>query len=906
MNKRIFSLCLALMAVTTSVVAGDVLINQENFPDDNFRQFLLEQSYGEDGKLSERNIESIFEINVQNKGIKSLKGIEFFKYLEVLKCDINWDLGSLDVSQNTALKELSCSFCGLQELDVSQNTALKSLSCFACNLQELDVSKNTALTSLSCQYNDLRALDVSNNKELTFLWCEKDGLTSLSVEANTKLTYLNCSRNQLSSLSLLTNKDLQKLYCRNNALTELNLTYNNKLTYLDCAGNNINAAGMQDIVEALPTYTSGDHDFYVYDDEAETNNVITTQQRRIADNKRWWVYKTSGYTYSGVYGTAIHKTYFPDKKFRQFLLAQDYGKDCLLSNAEVNAITSLDVSGLGISNLTGIEYFTEVTALNCKNNQLQTLDLSKNTKLTLLACYNNQIKGQQMDALVASLPSSSDIKTIYVISGGETEQNDMTTTQVAAAKEKNWIPYNYNNGSPVSYDGRDPNIAINEKNFPDENFRNYLLSQKYGTDGILTEEEVQSITMLSLTKKEIKNLKGIELFPNLTSIFCSKNSLTSIDVSKNTELVTLECKDNQLTSLDLSKNTKLRCLYCERNKLTSLDVSACPELFDLFCEGNQILGSGMDMLVNSLHEKLFGSEKLQVRNESYTQDNLMTPSQVKIATDKGWRVLIDNGVDRMDYEGEELLSIDEKNFPDANFRKSVADKTIDKNEDGYLSEAEVKAVTTMDVKGLVIQKMKGIEYFTELQVLHCHGNALTTLDLSKNTKLTELTCDMNGLSSLDLSANTLLTTLSCSLNSITSLDFTRNTALTKICCSGNQIQGKDMDKLVNSLPTVKGGKLYVNDDYRTRDNLITAAQVKVATGKGWRVMKTTGTGDADYAGQGDANGDNKINQDDLDLIEQIVMGKVPEGVVKLAGDMNNDGVVNAADVVIMVNILNGK
>ena len=62
----------------------------------------------------------------------------------------------------------------------------------------------------------------------------------------------------------------------------------------------------------------------------------------------------------------------------------------------------------------------------------------------------------------------------------------------------------------------------------------------------------------------------------------------------------------------------------------------------------------------------------------------------------------------------------------------------------------------------------------------------------------------------------------------------------------------------------------------------------------------------EYAGHGDVNGDNKINQADLDLLVQIVMGQRPEGVGEYAGDLNYDGKTDAADVVILVNILNGK
>ena len=33
-------------------------------------------------------------------------------------------------------------------------------------------------------------------------------------------------------------------------------------------------------------------------------------------------------------------------------------------------------------------------------------------------------------------------------------------------------------------------VEINEENFPDENFRNWLISQSYGADGVLTDDEV--------------------------------------------------------------------------------------------------------------------------------------------------------------------------------------------------------------------------------------------------------------------------------------------------------------------------------------------------------------------------------------------------------------------------------
>ena len=140
-------------------------------------------------------------------------------------------------------------------------------------------------------------------------------------------------------------------------------------------------------------------------------------------------------------------------------------------------------------------------------------------------------------------------------------------------------------------------ICINVTNFPDENFRNYLLEQDYGKDGVLTEEEIEGIISINVRQKEITNLKGIEYFTALKYLYCDKNQLTVLDVSKNTELTNLSCSNNQLTALDVSKNTELTTLYCFNNQLTTLDVSRNTALTKLSCENNQL--SALDVSNNT-------------------------------------------------------------------------------------------------------------------------------------------------------------------------------------------------------------------------------------------------------------------------------------------------------------------
>ena len=92
-------------------------------------------------------------------------------------------------------------------------------------------------------------------------------------------------------------------------------------------------------------------------------------------------------------GVEIDETYFPDKEFRDYVRQFDKEEpDNQLSAQELAAVKDISVQGLNISRLKGIEYFTELTSLNCNSCGLQVLDVSKNTKLQELYCGYNEIR----------------------------------------------------------------------------------------------------------------------------------------------------------------------------------------------------------------------------------------------------------------------------------------------------------------------------------------------------------------------------------------------------------------------------------------------------------------------------------------------------------------------------------
>ena len=416
-------------------------------------------------------------------------------------------------------------------------------------------------------------------------------------------------------------------------------------------------------------------------------------------------------------------------------------------------------------------------------------------------------------------------------------------------------------------------VCIISENFPDFNFCTYIL-QVYprnpidkNWDGYLSNAEIQATTYIGVFSEGIKNLKGIGYFTALRELYCQNNSLTSLDVSQNTALMFLNCS------------------------------------------GNQISGEAMADLVNSLRSLPSGTDgSFIVCDDKAKTDNTITPAQVKVATDKGWKVLkYDSKGNIVDYAGFDPIAINTTNFPDDNFRNYLLAQ--DYGKDGFLTESEIKCITELDVVLWGIKELTGIEYLTALTELFCYGNSLKSLDvsISKNTALTHLSCGFNSLKSLDVSKNTALTFLDCSRNNLESLDVSKNTALTELYCYSNQISGAAMTKLVNSLrslPSGTEGLFYVCSDRYTPDNIITPAQVKIAKGKRWTVKKLGYNSIVmDYAGLGDVNGDGKIDQNDLEMIVKIIMGKNPADIGGYAGDLNMDGKTDAADIVVMVGIL---
>lgn len=261
-------------------------------------------------------------------------------------------------------------------------------------------------------------------------------------------------------------------------------------------------------------------------------------------------------------------------------------------------------------------------------------------------------------------------------------------------------------------------IDINETNFPDAIFKEYVSSEfDKDSNGSLSEEEITKATNIYVYDKEIKNLKGIEYFTNLISLECSNNQLTSLDVSKNTYLQVLWCDFNQLTKLDISKNTALTELVCRVNQLTELDVNKNTALTSLSCYENPL--TKLDISHNTALEDLCCS------SNQLTELNLSNNTALK----------------RLQCFSNQLQKLD-----------------LSKNTNLEILECHYNQLTELD-----------LSYNGALYYLNCSFNQLNQLDVSHNTVLDDLYCLSNQLTELDLSDNTALQYLECGFNQLTQL-----------------------------------------------------------------------------------------------------------------------------------------
>jgi hypothetical protein len=373
-------------------------------------------------------------------------------------------------------------------------------------------------------------------------------------------------------------------------------------------------------------------------------------------------------------------------------------------------------------------------------------------------------------------------------------------------------------------------VAVNETNFPDSTFRDYVLSN-FDVDGdsVLSPTEIDNTYTIDVSTLPVKSLKGIEYLTNAGSVFCNSCELTSLDLSADTLLNTLQCAYNKITSLvvppslidlncinnllehlDVSHCSGLLNLYCNNNKLSTLDISADTVLYVLNCANNNL--ACLDISATKIDGDLTTDDNTYIaQSDANGKFDLTTipgfdvthATIQKGGTLSGDTLTFNDLVVEYNYDcgsgfvrkfsliTNKNIPIDSVNFPDSGFRTYVLDQ-LDTDKDSLLSSSEVVKATYLDINFMNISSVKGIEYLRMLATVNASDNNLDSLDLSHNPNVQDVDIPFNsGLKSINVSACPKLSSLTFNECSIDSIDISNNHNLDYFLADNNNLRKVD-------------------------------------------------------------------------------------------------------------------
>lgn len=388
--------------------------------------------------------------------------------------------------------------------------------------------------------------------------------------------------------------------------------------------------------------------------------------------------KAEGYGWNVEVGIYAVNDEVLDVKFRNYIkdAGIDHNIDTRLTIRELEPVVSLDVSALGVKDMTGIELFVNLEELDCSNNLVEELDIDTLIHLKELNCADNRISSLDLennpletldcgDNCILAINLSQNDKLTNVVLGNQTgsmgtdkniygeyilalkrhyadyaKKNVSQLTDASAAAVDVGLSWNdaYDVPEQIGYQYTttygtedteatlaatititNAGIVLSDEQYPDMALRSKLRTLlDTNRNGLVSKDEERLCTQLDVSDTEIVDMTGISRLPNLSILRCSSAKITTLPLEQNSKLTELSCRYNQLSELDVSFNTQLKKLDCRGNRLRSLDISDNRELTELICEENRI--KVLDTLMNTKLEVLqIGNNEIAALNVSGNQ-----------------------------------------------------------------------------------------------------------------------------------------------------------------------------------------------------------------------------------------------------------------------------------------------
>ncbi|MEN6392138.1 MAG: S-layer homology domain-containing protein [Syntrophomonas sp.] len=300
-----------------------------------------------------------------------------------------------------------------------------------------------------------------------------------------------------------------------------------------------------------------------------------------------------------------------------------------------NQLASLDISKN-----------TDLASLNCSGNQLTSLDLSKNTSLQSLTCKNN---------LLASLDLSQNtvLNTLDAYSNKLSSLDVSHNSLLASLNcENNQIPsLDISKNTALTY----LNCSGNQLVTLDLTNNTQIIKLLCALNQLAALDVTHCAAMTWLNCSG--NLIGtLDLSKNtlLTDLYCNNNQLVALDLAANTLLARADCYNNRLTGVNGLQSTALYWLDCSGNLLTTLDISKNTALKVLKIYRNNIKGADMTSLLTGLPARMVADNaKLYIIDTKAipADGNMALKSDVVIALVKNWTVYDWNNGSEIKYDG---------------------------------------------------------------------------------------------------------------------------------------------------------------------------------------------------------------------------------------------------------------
>ncbi|WP_405562994.1 ELWxxDGT repeat protein [Polaribacter sp. Asnod6-C07] len=606
------------------------------------------------------------------------------------------------------------------------------------------------------------------------LFIKNKNINSLEgIQDFTSLQHLNTSENSLTSLDLSNIQNLITLDIKTNNLTSLKINVGN-LQELHLENNtNLTCVDVDDINVIQNFVFNDDLGLHTKDDQTSFSENCSTSSLT---------------------------TNVPDDAFEQFLIDNGYDEgdlDNQVLTANINTVNTLDLSNLGIENLTGIEDFEALQELILDGNTNLTFNLSQNfnlTKLSLNSMGLNEFESFNYNFLQElSINNNNlnalDTNSLYQITHLDCSSNQITSLELFSLFQLEELICNNNNIEELDVTG----INSLTKFYAQDNSLSKIILKTGNTQNI-TEFNATNNPDLECIEVEAANLDFANTnFTNIdsqTSFNVNCGDTRTVDIPDNAfeqYLIERDLDDALDNKVLLSNIEDVTYLFAYDRGITNLEgIQHFTALRDLDLTDNLIsfldLKNNNNLETISLTNNKLHTLKLNVSNLSTLRiDNnprltCVEVDNVNIANSFNFTENGNFNKDSQTEFSENCLSL-YTYIPDDNFEQYLIDNGIDTDEtlDDYVLTANINQIEDLAMVARGIKDLTGIEDFDALVTLDVSANLLTEIVLSnRNSNLETIDVNSNQLTTLDTWSSS-IKDVNADYNNLTTIKVSRST-----------------------------------------------------------------------------------------------------------------------------------